>query len=136
MPFEGEHEIHIFYQELTRMVRGDDASFFPKEEQAKLFEDEPDWRRFTASFNQAVQSYNAVWKKGEQFASFKFQTHMASLFNSHKGSASKHELVKNLDKEFHCIQKVMTAPEAQIVAALPPTEFTRLYIKFISNIHI
>jgi hypothetical protein len=48
---------------------------------------------------------------------------MASLFNSHKGATAKHEFVKNLDAVFHHVRKVVSAPNAQIAAALPPIDY-------------
>jgi hypothetical protein len=122
-PFEGENEIGIFYQVLNQLVRGDGAPPFSREERWKLFENEPDWHYFTARFNQTAQSFNAAQKQGDQFVSFKFPTHMASLFNSHKGSTAKHELVKNLDAEFHHTRRIISAPTAQIAPALPPEDF-------------
>jgi hypothetical protein len=52
---------------------------------------------------------------------------MAKLFNFHKGSAAKCELVENLDDDFHHIRKAISASEAQQVSALPAMEFSGLF---------
>jgi hypothetical protein len=126
-PFEGNNDIGIFYQELNKLVQDDTTPPFPKEDQWKLFEAEPDWCHFTACFDEAVYVFNSGRKNREPFLSFKFPTHMANLFNLHEGWAAKRMLVENLDDDFHHIGKASSAPEAQQTVALPAVEFSGLF---------